>query len=232
MCMKSSPIPNRPSYSRVDAEDREAQLSSRTDILSKSFATDLWMKVIARSIDDAALYKFMRLTGKELKEEELEFEASAWNFLFNDKHRIPMDDYTVDIDCIRCKRTWSSYMSKAAGTDSICPHCGNKTSWKYITYRVTENQVVRDISLQELIALWGVEDIKGFREGCRKRIQEIVDKKLKAEEKRMTNQKSKAKQEKKNQPKEESTSTNSIEKRIEKLELIVEQLAECVREKK
>lgn len=229
MYMKSSSTQKRPSYKKVDEADREAQLSSRTDILSKSFATDLWMRVISRSVDDAALYKFMRLTDKELKEEEEEFEASAWNFLFNDNHRIPMDDYLVDIRCSKCNRTWSEYMSKAAGSDSICPHCGHKVSWKYTTYTVTDNQVVRDISLEELIALWGVEDIKGFRAGCRRRINEIVQKKLQSEKKRTSSQR---KVKKKQEPKQDGTGGDQLSQRIDKLERIVEGLVEIVKEKK
>lgn len=179
--MKSSSTQHpRPSYNKVDAADREAQLTSRTDILSKSFATDLWMRVISRAIDDVALFMFMRASGTELKEEDIEYEESANGFLFDDTHRIPMDDYLVDIDCQKCQQTWSEPMSQAAGSDSICPHCGNKTSWKYTTYRMTEQQVIRDMSLEELVSLWGVEDVKVFRSGCKRRIDELVKKKLKS----------------------------------------------------
>jgi len=230
--MKSSVKQIRPSYSIVDEEDREAQLNSRTNILSKSFATDLWMKVISRSIDDAALYKFMRLTKKELKEEEEEFEASAWNFLFNDKHRIPMGDYLVDINCPKCEYIWTSYMSIAAGSDAICPTCKHKTSWKYTIYTITDDQVIRDISLEELIELWGVENISGFRTGCRRRINEIVEKKLKSERNRMSKQSEDVKEtETKDQLQDQADRWSAMSKRIEKLELMVSQLVEHVNEK-
>jgi hypothetical protein len=170
----------RPSYEKVDEEDRLIQLSSRTDVLSKSFTTDLWMKVITRAIDDVALYRVMREQGKELKEEELEYEKSASAFLFNKEHRIPMDDYQVDITCPKCEHIWQSIMSLAAGSNSICPQCSYKTSWKFTDYAVTDNQTIKDISLEELIALWGVEDIDGFRKGCKRRIEEIVAAKLKS----------------------------------------------------
>jgi len=178
--MKSLLKPTRPSYEQVDAEDRYAQLSSRTDILSKSFTTDLWMKVITRAIDDVALYQFMREEGKQLKEEEIEFEESAKAFLFDENHHIPIDDYQVNINCPKCESSWKSSMSEVAGTDSICPTCKYKTSWKYTIYDITDNQIIKEISLKELISLWGVENIIGFRSGCKRRIQQIVDKKIKS----------------------------------------------------
>jgi len=173
--MKS--LQNRPSYEEVDEADRYAQLSSRSDILSKSFTTDVWMKVITRAIDDVALYEFMRQEGKKLKEEELEFEASAKSFLFNENEKILFDDYLVDVTCQKCRQVWKETMSVIAGSNISCPKCRRKISWKHAKYKVTKDQIIKDISLKELISLWGVEDIKGFREGCKRRIQEIIDKK-------------------------------------------------------
>jgi hypothetical protein len=142
------------------------------------------MGVITRAINDVALYQLMRTQGKELKDEELEFEESAIGFLFDDSYTIPMDDFLVDIDCPKCEKTWSVSMSETAGKDSICPHCNHKTSWKHTTYEITENQTVKDITLKDLIAIWGVEDIDGFRDGVRRRIEEIVSKKLKASQRK------------------------------------------------
>jgi len=177
MCTKSSST-SRPSYHQVDEADREAQLSSRNDVLKKSFAADLWTKVIIRAIDDIALYQWMREMGRTLKEEELAYEESAKSFLFDDEYSIPMDDYLVNITCVKCNTGWPESMSKAAGNDSVCPSCGKKTSWKYTNYEMIDGQVLKNISLKELISLWGVDDIVGFRAGCHRRIQEIVDKKL------------------------------------------------------
>lgn len=137
------------------------------------------MKVINRAIEDLSLYKLMRAQGKELKEEEVELEQTAESFLFNENHRVAMDDYQVDIICPKCQHRWESMMSSAAGLESVCPRCSYKTNWKFTEYELTENQVIKDISLEELISLWGVEDIDGFRKGCRRRIQEKVDNKLK-----------------------------------------------------
>jgi predicted RNA-binding Zn-ribbon protein involved in translation (DUF1610 family) len=172
-------MPPRPSYDTVDEADREAQLSSRTNVLSKSFVTDLWMKVITRAIDDIALYTVMRIRDKPLKEEDLENEESARGFLFDDGYRIPMGDYLVDILCPKCEEIWTKSMSTVVSQHSVCPHCGHKTNKKYIDYSITENQVLKDISLKDLIELWGVEDIEQFRQGVRRRVKEIVEKKLK-----------------------------------------------------
>lgn len=174
--MKS--LPNRPSYDEVDALDRDIQLSCRNDVLSKSFVTDIWIRVITRAIDDVALYEIMRAQNKELSEEEVEFESSANAFLFDEEHRIPFDDYKADIKCPKCSHIWEAPMSLAAGSDSICPQCNHMTSWKITEYITTNDQIIKDISLKELISLWGVEDIKGFRDGCRVRIDKIVSDKL------------------------------------------------------
>jgi hypothetical protein len=182
---------NRPSYEQGDSRYRYAQLSSRTDVLSKSFTTDLWMKVITRAIDDVALYTFLHREEKELTEEELLLASSAYSFLFDDDYRIPIDDYEVDIVCNKCDDIWLSTMSEVAGTDVVCPLCGHKTGWKFTEYTITENQVVKEISLEELISLWGVEDIVGFRNGCKNRIEEIINKKIKVAASAKENKKSK-----------------------------------------
>lgn len=192
--MKS--LPNRPSYNEVDTLDRQIQLSCRNDVLSKSFVTDIWMRVITRAIDDVALYKIMRAQGKELSEEEAEFESSANAFLFDEEYRIPFDDYKADIKCPKCTHIWEAPMSLAAGSDSTCPQCNHTTNWKTTEYIITDDQIIKDISLEELISLWGVEDINGFRVGCRIRIDKMVESKLESlAEKNMRQQQKKKKRE-------------------------------------
>lgn len=168
----------RPSYRKVDRDDREAQLASRSDVLTKSFATDLWMRVIQRAIDDLALFRFMRAKGKTLKEDELKDEASAKGFLFDDDYTIPMDDYLVDVDCPKCNRSWTDKLSSVIGQNSTCPNCEYVVNKKYISYRITELQTIKEISLEDLISLWGVEDVDVFRTGINRRINEIVKSKL------------------------------------------------------
>ena len=119
--------PDRPSYTDVDSRDREAHIGSRSNILSKSFVTDLWMKVITRAIDDVALYKVMRHKGKKLKEEELENEASAFGFLFDNEYRIPMGDYLVDVTCPNCDVISTECISEVVGQRFKCPYCKQVT---------------------------------------------------------------------------------------------------------
>jgi hypothetical protein len=168
----------RPSYDESDTIDRNAHLASRSNVSIKTFATNLWMRVISRAIDDIALYEFMREVGRELKDEEQECEASAVGFLFSDEHRVPIDDYLIDILCQKCGMEWESLISKVAGTSCTCPLCGNKTTWQYTTYEIVEDQEIKDISLQDLISLLGVEDIEAFRDGCNKKIDSLVNKRL------------------------------------------------------
>jgi len=168
----------RPSYRNADREEREAQLSSRTDVLTKSFATELWMRVIQRAIDDVALFRIMRVKGKELKEEELEDERSAKSFLFDEDYAIVMDDYLVDVDCPKCKGKWTERLSSVVGQNSKCPLCENVINKKYISYTITPLQTIKEITMRDLISIWGVEDLTGFRIGLNNRINEIVKKKL------------------------------------------------------
>lgn len=174
---------SRPSYTEADNLDRYAYVTSRSDVLTKSFVTDLWMRVVTKAIEDIAQFKIMRILNIPLKEEDLEDEESAVSFLFNRDHRIPLDDYIVDVICQKCSFVWQDAMSLVASTDMECPFCNSRSSWKYTVYRITENQTIRDISLEELMSIWGVEDIELFREGCKKNIDKIVDKKLRKRQK-------------------------------------------------
>jgi hypothetical protein len=164
----------RPEYDDVDHDDRLAQLSSRSGIIRKSFVTDLWMKVLNRAIDDLVMYKVMRDNGVILKEEDLELENSAHSFLFNDKHRIPIDNYKVVVTCGYCKNfKYIDDMSTLAANDSVCPKCKLK---KFIEYSVI-GKSIKDLSLAELLAIWDINDIDGFRRGARARIDELVARK-------------------------------------------------------
>lgn len=168
----------RPQYDQVDEEDRQAHIGSRSDILSKSFVTDLWMKVIGRAVDDLVSINLMRQQGTPLKDEDKESEESAMSFLFDDNHRIALDDYLVDITCVNCMASLSEPMSQFTGGESICSGCNTPVDPKVCDYTITENQVYRDISLQELLATWDIDDIDGFREGVRNRIKSQVAKKI------------------------------------------------------
>jgi hypothetical protein len=169
----------RETYDEEIREEREAVFSARQSISNdfKKWPTDLWMKVIQRAIEDAAFAKSLRDSGEELTDEVLDWEDSAIEFLFNDNHKIPFDDYVVEISCPRCGFEWSNQMSVVAAETSICSKCKYKINTKYIEYRIKKEQILKEISLEELVSLWGVNDIDRFREGCRKRIDELSKKK-------------------------------------------------------
>ena len=171
---------SRPKYDQVDNEDRLAQLSSRTATINKSFVTDLWMKVLHRAINDIVLYTIMKDNNIQLKEEDLEFEQSAYNFLFNDDYRIPIDDYNIVIMCSGCTRNYNDKMSILSAGDSRCPNCYTPQDEKTTEYTISTTSNVKDISLEELLTLWNIDDINGFRKGTKARIQELVTKKKKA----------------------------------------------------
>jgi len=171
------------SYDEVDAEYRQAQLESRTEIISKTFVTDLWMKVLHRAIDDIVLYTIMRENGDRFKKEDLEFEASAHGFLFDDDYRIPMGDYRIFIVC-GCGYTYVDMMSVLSNGISQCPKCSYCQEEKDTEYRIVEPQKIKDVSLKELLGVWNIEDIDGFREGTLKRIEFLIKKKKEAARKR------------------------------------------------
>ena len=170
---------SRPKYDDVDNDDRFAQLSSRTKTINKSFVTDLWMKVLHRAIDDLVLCRFIRESGKTIKPEDLELEESAYKFLFDDEYRIPFDDYNVFVTCSVCEdNVYEDRMSIVAAGESKCDICHVKQSEKILDYdcEIADTQI-KDISLRELLSLWNINDINGFRIGTRKRIEELVMKK-------------------------------------------------------
>ena len=136
------------------------------------------MRVIQRAIDDLALFRFMRAKGRQLKEDELADEASAKGFLFDKDYTIAMDDYLVDVDCPKCNKSWTDKLSSIVGQNSTCPNCKYTINGKYTSYRITESQTIKEITLEDLIALWGVEDVDGFRRGINCRINELVKTKL------------------------------------------------------
>ena len=185
---------NRPKYDQVDEEDRMAQLGSRTNVLGKSFVTDLWTKVLHRAIDDIVLYRVMRENDVPLKEEDIELEMSAQEFLFDDEYRVPMDDYQIRTECHKCKKSYLDWMSCLSCASSYCPICNNKQDIKFSSYIILEEQQLKDISLRELLSIWDIEDVDGFRKGVKLRIESLVEKKREAASNRTL-----AKQKKENQ---------------------------------
>ena len=168
-------IDKRECYDEEESEEHYVTIESRQALSNtyKKWPTDLWMKVIQRAIEDAALAKSARDNDEVLSSEMAEDEDSALSFLFNNDHKVPFDDYEVEIICPKCSQRWNATMSIVSAEPSICSGCKYKISTKYIEYRITEKKVTAEISLEELISLWGVENIEAFRDGCWNRIEEL-----------------------------------------------------------
>jgi hypothetical protein len=169
----------RPKYDEVDEEDRNAHLGSRTDVLSKSFVTDLWMKVISRAIEDLVSIALMKQQGVPLKDEDKESEETANGFLFDDDYRIPMDDYTVEVTCLSCQTKYKTPMSVFSSEEALCVSCNSIADPKITEFDVT-GECTKEISLEELLSIWNLEDIVGFRRGVRERIEVLTEKKSEA----------------------------------------------------
>lgn len=155
-------------------------LSSRNPVLNKSWVSDLWCRVIQRALDDIILFERMHQNDESLTEENMEDEQTAHALLFDETHRIPMDDYLVKISCPQCKKNWQDQISKIAGCDLVCPACSHEIIWKYLSYETVPGQDIKDIALQDLLECLGIEDIHGFRAGCKEYIQAMSDKEHKA----------------------------------------------------
>jgi hypothetical protein len=167
---------SRPSYKIVDNQERNAFIASRNDVLYKSFAMDLWLKVISRAIDDLVIYGLYRAEGKELKDDEKEYEASAYGFLFDEEYTIPLDDYPVIIQCLKCEEKTQKLMSLAISEDFICSGCKVKVSSKTAITNIVETKCKIEVSLNELLSYLGMENPEAFRSGCEKRIRELINK--------------------------------------------------------
>ena len=171
-------------YKKADQADREAQLTSRNNVIGKSFVTDLWTKVLHRAIDDIVIYRIMKESSVELKPEDIELEESAYSLLFNNDHRICMDDYRVIVTCNFCNKTHTRYMSGFVRELLDCPFCKKTLNNKETEYYMLENQKVKNMSLAELLSMWNIHDVNRFRVGVKKRIEELIVRKKKAAENR------------------------------------------------
>lgn len=176
---------SRPDYSEADTNDRIAYIGSRSNILSKSFVTDLWMKVIHRAIDDIVTYRVSKEANKLIKEEELETINDAYGFLFHDEYKIPFDDYLIDVDCPECTLTRTIEMSLFTGEFEKCL-CGKLYNINLCTYTINKKQNIKEINLRQILQFWSIEDMNGFRSGVRERIEELIERKKEAATRRTT----------------------------------------------
>lgn len=165
-------------YDQEDATTREDYIASRTDIIKKSFAADLWTRVITKAIDDIVYFQVQR--NKHInyipKPDELLDEQEAKDFLFNDEHLIPYDDYEVIAECSICQERTEVLMSNLASGIEMCSNCSAAYSTEDTTYEVIK--VPKEITLKELVSIiYKISDIEIFRNGIRKHIEKLIRKK-------------------------------------------------------
>ena len=115
-------------------EDRSNYLTSKHDILRRSWVTELWMRVIQKAIDDLALFTRAHEDGEELSEEDMYYADTAYNFLFDPEYMIRIGKM--------------------------------------------------ELTTEELIALWGQENISRWRKRVKKKVKKLVITKRKAVETR------------------------------------------------
>lgn len=166
-------------YSAEDAKARQDYLNSRTDVIKKCYATDLWIKVISKAIDDIIYYRVLREreNKRQLKEEEQVDEQNAIAFLFDDSYKIPFDDYLVIADCPICEEEIEVHMSNLASGIEMCRNCSARFTVDDTRFMVKE--VRKEVNLKELLSIiWGSEDVEIFRKGVIRKIESAVRKKL------------------------------------------------------
>lgn len=134
-----------------------------SDIRAVFPETDLWAKVISKAIDDIIAFEL----AKERKSvnihkdiEPLAIEAS--HFLFSDDYFFPFDNYVICISCPTCTARHYIYMTEFSSSKFSCL-CGYLFAEpNNINYDIHEQE--KEINLKELISLWGLNNIKKFRE--------------------------------------------------------------------
>lgn len=166
-------------YIAEDAKARQDYLNSRTDVVKKCYATDLWIKVISKAIDDIIYYRVIKEkeNKRPLKEEEqIDFD-NAIAFLFDDDYKIPFDDYFVAAQCSICDEKTEVYMSYLASGIEMCRNCSARYSVDDTKYTI--EKIHKEVNLKELLSIiWGSEDIKMFRKGVKDKIENTIRKKL------------------------------------------------------
>jgi hypothetical protein len=169
----------RTDYTELDKQEREDQLGSRNSVVGKTWATDLWVRVVQRAVEDLITFKKMRAAGKIPDADDLLDEESAIGFLFDDDYTIPMDDYQVKTSCPKCGWSKTGMMSDLVGHQLNCEGCKAVSKWKTVVCEIVEGQNIPVMSLAELLSIWDVDDIDGFRQGvlerCEREMGELVE---------------------------------------------------------
>lgn len=165
---------NRIDYTNADLEDYLDYISTRNNILYKLNATELWIKVIQKAVDDLVYFDRLRKKGKILTKEQLEYEQSANDFLFDPNYTFPFDDYIVNITCSVCKKEFTIPMSLFSSNVEMCRDCSGGCTQDNAEFEITN--VPKEITLNDLLSFWGIEDIDNFRKLKYKQIEKLKSK--------------------------------------------------------
>ncbi len=172
-------------YSKQDKIDKEIHLHDRNDLTTKSNITDLWIKVLHKAVEDIVLFRLMKEEEKELTEEEKGYEKSAYGLLFDPKYKIPFDDYYVKVIC-KCGATKQQLISLVVAENYKCFNCSHKTSPKTTSFKFVQEQSLKELTLEDILAIWGIEDIEKFRKEIKYRIEKLIEMKRTTFVKRLT----------------------------------------------
>ena len=158
-------------YKEEDALAREDYINSRTDILHKSHAIDVWTRVIRKAKDDIIYYTVLE-DKRSLKPEEKEEKEEAIAFLSDDEYKIPFDDYEIIVLCPVCLVSTVTLMSNYASGLEMCSNCSAKYNIEETTYKI--NKISKEINFSDLLSILGIENVKLFRDQIFKRIETAI----------------------------------------------------------
>lgn len=113
----------------TNADERQAYIGSRHQVLDRSWVTSLWMQVITKAKEDLALFIRMYEDGEDLSDEDKFYADTAYNFLFVEEYTISLGDIEVTLE--ELLRNWRNIKSMKDW---------RKRQWKDIRKKVTQKR--------------------------------------------------------------------------------------------
>jgi len=82
----------------TDADETEAYIGSRGQVLNRSWPTLLWMEVIKKAEEDLALFIRMHEDGEKLSDEDKFHADTAYGFLFDPEYTIWLGNTEITLE--------------------------------------------------------------------------------------------------------------------------------------
>jgi hypothetical protein len=168
----------RENYEHEIIEEKDIYFGSRNAEQNtyNKWPTDLWMKVIQRAVDDLVFASVLRKLNITPWQEVIEMESSAMGFLFDEEYMIAFDDYQIKIKCPKCQNLYIKEMSEATSEFVVCECCNLKMNPKNISNHIIAKNMRKEISLEDLLGMIGIDNVDNFRTQTKKLIKKLTEK--------------------------------------------------------